>query len=196
MKTFLTHIGYNKSLQQLDDHRLGAQRVDARKLLMILGGHSNGYEQHPSIQMWRGWELSLCMYGAAACYQWRLVRNNECDLYAWFADQANWWQRNGISEKYAPFHDAQEPFPPWCKDLDLMRSHRSNLIRMAPLYYSHKWPNTPENMPYLWPINDTEEPNGYRLVISIADFGRLKHGERELPDYLDLDEINRRVTPK
>lgn len=182
MQTFLPHIGWNKSLQSLDDLRLGKQRVETKQILMILSGESQGYQHHPAIQMWRGYERALCWYGASACYQWRIVRHKKCDLYPWFPAR---------DKTYATNHPV---LPPWTTDAWFMRSHRSNLIRKDPAYYGPKWPNTPENMPYLWPINDRNEPNGYRLVVSMADYQRLLQGDRVMPEELIFNEINRNVT--
>jgi hypothetical protein len=186
MQTFLTYIGWNKSLQSLDSQRLGKQRVEAKQILMILNGESNGYQHHPAISMWRGYERALCWYGAAACYQWRIVRGNECNLFPWFPARDSEYRAQGVKPEV----------PPWTKDIWLLCSHRSNLIRKDPKNYEKLWPGTPGNMPYLWPLNDPKEPDGYRLLVSMADYARMKKGERQLPDVLDFNEINRNVTVK
>jgi len=191
MQTFLPYIGWNKSLQCLDNLRLSKQRVEAKQILMILAGESQGYQHHPAIQMWRGYERALCMYGAAACYQWRIVRNRNCDMWPWFPARDK-----AYADGIMPW--AAEPqiaaVPPWVTDAWLMRSHRSNLIRKNAEHYGPLFPNTPENMPYLWPVNDPEETKGYRLLVSMADYGRICRGERVIPSGLSFDEINRNVT--
>lgn len=189
MQTFLPHLGWNRSLQSLDDARLGKQRVEAKQILMVLAGESEGYQHHPAVQMWKGYERALCMYGASACYQWRIIRRKNCDMYPWFPAR---------DKEYASGLHVGGPhlttLPPWLKDPWFMRSHRSNLIRKDPVHYGSKWPNTPENMPYLWPINDQEEPLGYRLIVSMADYARLIKGERQMPSGLVFNEINRNVS--
>jgi hypothetical protein len=188
MQTFFTHIGYNKSLQSLDDLRLGKQRVEAKQILMVLGGQSEGYQHHPAVKMWKGWEQALCLYGAAACYQWHIVRKHKCDLYPWFYEES---KRLKMDKEAA----MDEPFPPWTQDAWFMRSHRSNLIRKNPVLYEPKWPNTPVDMPYFWPVNDADLPRGYFLKVSEADAARLLTGERRIPDVEDLvyDAVLRRV---
>jgi hypothetical protein len=80
-------------------------------------------------------------------------------------------------------HDLVEP--PWIADRNFMRSHRSYLIRRKPEYYGNIWPNTPENMPIIWPqiIKD----GTYRLRIAQRDIALLRSGERELPGWLRYD---------
>ena len=34
----------------------------------------------------------------------------------------------------------------------LHKTHQSNLIRKKPDYYSSKFPNIPDNLPYFWPL--------------------------------------------
>jgi hypothetical protein len=183
MQTFLTNIGWNKSLANLDDKRLGKQRVEAKQIVMVLAGESSGYQHHPAIDMWRGYERALCLYGAAACYQWRIIRKFNCEIYSWFSARETWFRAEG--------HGTE--LPPWLQDPWLMRSHRSNLIRKDPVEYAPKFPNTPENMPYLWPVNDWRETKGYRLLVSMADYQRMVKGERQLPSDLKFNEINRNV---
>lgn len=186
MQTFLPHIGWNKSLQSLDDLRLSKQRVEAKQILMILAGESAGYQHHPAVAMWAGFERSLCMYGFAACYQWHIVRKYKCDMYPWFAARGRQQKDDGWSLT----------LPLWLQDSWFMRSHRSNLIRKDPKHYGKLWPNTPENMPYLWPVNDVHEPYGYKLNISMADCRRLIDGERIMPPQLEFNETNRDVTTR
>lgn len=185
MQTFLTHIGWNASLKSLDNARLNKQRVEAKQILMILAGESQGYQHHPAVNMWRGYERALCWYGASACYQWRIVRKKNCDLYPWFPARDKMYA--GVIAEV----------PPWTRDAWFMRSHRSNLIRKDPSIYSRAWPNTPENMPYFWPVNDPDEPQGYYLRVSEADAKRLLTGERKIPDdpHLRYDAMLRRVLP-
>lgn len=192
MQTFLPHLGWNKSLQSLDDQRLGKQRVEAKQILMVLAGESQGYQHHPAVQMWRGYERALCMYGASACYQWRIVRKKKCDMYPWFPARDRAYATGQMPWAGEP---QGHVLPPWLQDPWFMRSHRSNLIRKDPVYYGPKWPNTPENMPYLWPVNDPDEPRGYYLRVSEADFKRVLDGERRIPENLVFDAMLRRVIP-
>lgn len=193
MQTFLPHIGWNASLKSLDDGRLNKQRVEAKQILMILAGESEGYQHHPAVNMWRGYERALCWYGAAACYQWRIIRKKNCELYSWFPEM----DRILNGQTRTPDNPLRNEVPPWTRDVWMMRSHRSNLIRKAPEIYAKVWPNTPENMPYFWPVNDSDEPQGYYLRVSEADAKRLLTGERRIPNdpHLRYDAMMRRVLP-
>lgn len=184
LQTFLTHLGYNKSLQILDDLRLNKQRMEAKQILMILSGESEGYLHHPAVTQWRGFEIALANYGAAACYQWRIVRKNSCSLYPWFSARAKLLQDQGYSID----------LPMWLKDLDYLRSHRSNLVRKSHPYYGKLFPGMADNWPYLWPMNTT--PGKYMLRVSNADQARLRSGERQLPDYLQMDPVSGEVKRK
>jgi hypothetical protein len=181
MQTFLPHLGWNRSLQSLDDLRLGKQRVEAKQILMILAGESQGYQHHPAVQMWAGFERALCMYGASACYQWRIIRDKKCDMYGWFPARDKLYATGQMPWAAEPQRPA---LPMWLQDPWFMRSHRSNLIRKNPVYYGPKWPNTPKDMPYLWPVNDPSDSQGYRLMVSMADHERLAKKERIMPEAL------------
>lgn len=70
--------------------------------------------------------------------------------------------------------------PPWRDDLDLLRSHRSNLARRFPDEYPRQWANGDMAMwPYIWAFSDDD--GGYGLFISKQERDMLKRGDRKLP---------------
>jgi hypothetical protein len=42
--------------------------------------------------------------------------------------------------------------PPWLGDDDFHRSHRSALVRKDPDFYGPKFPDVPDDLPYVWPV--------------------------------------------
>lgn len=174
MLTFLPCIGFFKSLRPLDDARLGKQRQDALSILKVLLGEMAGDANHPAVAMWSGYEYPLGVYGMSACSVWQQQRGNRDSLA---------FEIHSLLENVP--HDLIEP--PWLGDLNFHRSHRSYLIRRKPDHYESQWPNTPENMPLLWPQLVTSDPRGYRLRLSQTDIKLVRSGERKLPDWLEFD---------
>jgi len=173
MQTFFTRTSLVRSLDDLDDARLGKQRVEGLQIIQTLTGMSEAYKNHPVMFMWQSYESALIIYTMMACLAWQ--RRG-------FAD-TTFWKVARITEAL----EKQDAFyyerPPWLDDVDFLRSHRSNLIRKLPERYGPLFKRTPSDMPYLWPVVDPDdEKGGYVLKVSKADKDRLKKGERKLPD--------------
>lgn len=170
MQTFFTRASLTRSLDDLDDARLGKQRVEGLQIIQTLTGVSDAYKNHPVMFMWRTYESALIIYTMMACVAWQ--RRG-------FAD-STFWKVARIAEAL----EKQELFlyerPPWVDDVDFLRSHRSNLIRKVPERYGPLFKGTPKDLPYLWPVVDDE--GGYVLKVSKVDKDRLKSGDRTLPD--------------
>lgn len=135
MQTFLPHKSFSKSAKVLDYRRLGKQRVECYQILKALSNPDYGWQNHPAVKMWRGYEPALVEYGIAMCDEW--IKRG---------------YRDTCREKIRQF-SAESPvqYPDWLTD-ELCISHRSNLIRKLPEYYSKHWPNIPSNLEYVWPI--------------------------------------------
>jgi len=175
----MPNIGFFKSLRPLDDARLGKQRQDALKVLKALMGEEE-MRPHPVLNMWEGYEYTLGVYGMSACSIWKTERKKNENLA---------FEIHRILED-VPHELAM---PPWMEDLDFHRSHRSYLIRRNPGVYEEMWPNTPVDMPLLWPQLVDSDPRGYRLRLSEAEKKLLASGERELPDWLEYNSKKREV---
>lgn len=135
---------------------------------------------HISQDGWTGFEYTLGVYGMSACSHWQNERGKKDDLA---------FRIHAILEDIP--HDLV--MPPWVGDLNLHRSHRSYLIRKLPEHYAGLWPNTPENMPILWPQLVATDPRGYRLRLSGVEEKALLAGDRELPEWLEYDRNKREV---
>lgn len=175
--TFLPNIRFFSSIRTLDNARVGRQRTDVLKILKGLMGES---DYHISHDMWSGYEYTLGVYGMTACSVWQQERGHKDEL-AYQIHQI----LESLPHEFVP--------PPWIEDLNFHRSHRSYLIRKDARNYASQWPNTPENMPLLWPQITDSDSRGYRLRLSEVEERLLLEGERELPEWLEYDKNKREV---
>lgn len=93
--------------------------------------------------MWVGHESWLAMYGYMICQEW-VSRNYKDTLMPYFF---NYMADTGF------LHLEKVPLPSFIGDRDFHLSHRSNLIRKFPEHYGKYWPNTPNNLEYVWPTS-------------------------------------------
>ena len=142
MQTFLPYRNFKKSLESLDDKRLGKQRVETFQILNNLLGRPKkdgtpykGWTNHPCCVMWRGYEDALKLY------------LNE-SINVWIARGKN----NTMA--YEEIDVFRLKMPWWLGFEDLHASHRANLLRKDPEYYSkHGWTEDPSD-PYVWHDKD------------------------------------------
>lgn len=152
MQTFLpyseraesTLAYYEECAGLLDQKRLGKQRVENLQIMKALLTGSTSWSNHPAVKMWRGHEWSLLMYQDAICREW--IHNFgfkdtclEKTILLYF--------ENSDLESTADHSD-----PPWLHDEAMIMSHQSNLIRKDPEYYRKRFPDTPDDLPYIWPV--------------------------------------------
>lgn len=136
MQTFLPNLGFGKSAQLLDNRRLGKQRVETLQILNVLVRGHGGWVNHPAVRMWRGYEPALVRYGTAMIEEWTARGfKNTMNLKLAFPQYAE--------------HDVV--YIPWLTE-DLCASHRANLLRKDPQFYSKFGWNEDPNTPYIWPI--------------------------------------------
>ena len=145
MQTFLPYPDFAASAACLDRQRLGKQRVECKQIYFALTQPNYGWQRHPAVTMWRGWDISLASYGEIICLEWRKRGYND-SLLPWF------------QERSALRADLQ-PCPPQF-DAAFCNSHRSNLIRKLPAHYGPLWPDVPNDLPYVWPDDIRPYPFG------------------------------------
>lgn len=148
MQTFMPFESYAASAACLDDKRLGKQRVEAFQIVKALRGDYNdsgAWVNHPATKMWQGHIAELCRYGMVMCWEWT-NRGFDDSLVTQFVN---------LCQEYANKEQTVRPW--WIDDQLLLMTHRSNLVRKAPEFYSF---NVPNNMPYVWPLMDE---HAYRL---------------------------------
>lgn len=145
MQTFLPHPDFHESAKALDYRRLGKQRVEALQILNVLTGAttSKGWQNHPAVLMWKGYERSLVAYAVAICEVWTSKGYKDT-----VAEKVR-----GLEQTYL----ADKPLvqPMWIGQEDFHLSHRSNLVRKLPSHYGSLWPDVPNDLPYFWPEGES-----------------------------------------
>ena len=138
MQTFLAYADYDKAARVLDNRRLGKQRVESLQILKALTEPDYGWKNHPATKMWRGYEHALAEYSIAICDAW---------LERGFKDTC----RGKIIQQVlkVPFN-SNKPF--WLGDESIHASHRSNLLRKEPSWYSQFNWSEPDDLDYVWPV--------------------------------------------
>lgn len=136
MITFLPYPNFKRSVGVLDSRRLGKQRLETKQILQAIRGESVGYNNHPAVAMWQGFEGPLCIYGINACNEW-ISRGYKDNLIGFFLDSV---------------HEYETCIVPWWVGMGIFhRSHQSNLMRKNPEHYLELWPGVPPDLPYYWP---------------------------------------------
>lgn len=132
MQTFLPYPDYERSFACLDNNRIGNQ-VYREALTLIRGGWPN----HPASKMWQGHFYELCNYALAGLIELQR-RNRHYNRHA---------RELFLTRRNFPKTGA----PRWLGDPAFHASHRSNLLRKDPVWYSQfRW-TEPDNLPYIWP---------------------------------------------
>lgn len=139
MQTFLPHWNYVDSARALDRRRLGKQRIEVLQILRALSGQSRGWENHPAVKMWRGYEHELVAYGLAMCAEW--IRRGYSDTTA--------PKIAAFDERY--HHQRNGKTPPWLGDAALHEGHRAHLMRKDSTFYRF-FENTNPDAPLVWPV--------------------------------------------
>lgn len=134
MQVFVPETSFSEIAQVLDYRRLGKQRVETLQILRANLGLTKGWQNHPASRMWADNLAGLAAYGVAMCEEWLARGYKDTCL-------------GKISELVTP--DPTD-LPAWWGRLDIVESHRSNLVRKHPDYYRPLYPDTPDDLPYLW----------------------------------------------
>jgi len=143
MQTFLPLPEFGASARCLEWRRLGKQRVECKQILNALVKKREnikaGWQHHPAVLMWEGYEDALCVYGYLVCEEWSR-RGYRDTLRSFFISQLT------ISEDVV-----KRPW--WLGDERLHSSHRARLLQKDPTHYSQfGWreePCGPDG--YFWP---------------------------------------------
>lgn len=135
MQTFLPYNDFRKSLECLDNKRLGKQRLEARQILHIVMGtaKSSAWKNHPAVKMWMKYPKALAIY------------YNTC---------LEIWEERGFKNvkltKIPLVMTSITPFPGWFGWKEFHESHQSNLLRKNQEHYG-KYFNVSNDLPYIWP---------------------------------------------
>lgn len=149
MQAFLPFADFRLTAEALDDRRLGKQRVEVLQILRALTREKYGWQHHPAVLMWRGYEEALGAYGLAVCSAWT-ERGR--------ADTVDPKIREELAALGIASPRSQEQLaaagalPPWLSDEALHRSHRAALLRKDAVWYGPRFPDAPEDADYVWPV--------------------------------------------
>jgi len=136
MQTFLPYEDFKQSAKSLDRQRLGKQRVENIQIMKALYLPEYGWQNHPAVKMWRGYELHLMQYQEAICNEWTSRGYKDTCLEK---------TRDFLSDKIA-----SKARPSWLGNVQLHLSHQSNLVRKAPEHYGPMW-DVSNDLEYVWP---------------------------------------------
>ncbi|MET9956506.1 MSMEG_6728 family protein [Streptomyces sp. NPDC006339] len=154
MQTFLPYASFSDSAAVLDPRRLGKQRVEALQVFRGLTVPTYGWRRHPAVRMWAGYEEALVRYGLDVCAVWTAGgRADTCAVT--LIDDYRAWRPSGEVRAQGGLAAAGE-LPPWLGDPAFHRSHRSALVRKDPEYYRPRFPDVPDDLPYVWPGSDRD----------------------------------------
>lgn len=154
MQTFLPYPDFSRTAHALDPRRLGKQRVEALQTLRGLTVPGYGWRHHPAVRMWAGYEEALVRYGLDICAAWTGTgRADTCA--ASLRDEISRARGRTRIRTTAELAEAGE-IPPWLGDEEFHISHRSALVRKDPGHYRPLFPDTPDDLPYVWPRSDRD----------------------------------------
>lgn len=136
MQTFLPYPDFRKSLECLDNKRLGKQRVEAMQLINALERGGGAWFNHPACQMWK----------------------NDIDALRLYCDYSiSVWEERGFKNTMKKYSRVCETYPSWFGNPEFHASHRSNLLRKDPIHYGQFGWTEPHDLPYIWPIKQQQE---------------------------------------
>jgi hypothetical protein len=157
MQTFLPYADFAATADVLDPRRLGKQRVETIQVLRALTVPGYGWRHHPAARMWTGYEEALVRYGLVICERWCGLGHGDTCAGTLLADLS---LRTGVRRPRDQDRLAEAgELPPWLGDPAFHRSHRSALVRKDPAFYRPRFPDVPDDLPYVWPDSD-RRPHG------------------------------------
>ena len=149
MQTFTPYSDFQASARALDTKRLGKQRVEVIQIVRAITVPGYAWSSHPAVLMWKGYEEALGRYGLTMCDVWIERGFGDTCAATIVADLESF----GISSiRSYPELAAARGLPQWLFDPDVLRSHRSALIRKDPGHYRHRFPDVPDDIDYVWPV--------------------------------------------
>jgi hypothetical protein len=140
MQTFLPFPSLRDSAAVLDRQRLGKQRVETMQIMktLLTGG---GWQNHPAVKMWQGYEECLLMYQESVCAEW--IGRGYVDTCMSKTQEMYTMDRGMIGGIL---------YPPWFGDDNFHFAHQSNLVRKDPDHYRQYFPEVPDDLEYIWPV--------------------------------------------
>lgn len=142
MQVFLPYPSFRKSAEALDNKRLNKQIIECFQIFKALRGESKGWQNHPAVLMFKGYERALVSYAIWCCWVWNERGFKEHKLKQEFEEMMRICTKELALFEY-----------PWWYGLNTFHeSHRSNLYRKDSQYYSNLKLGFQQGLPYCWPI--------------------------------------------
>ncbi len=152
MQTFLPYSDFERSARALDVKRLGKQRVEVIQVVRALTTPGYGWANHPAVLMWKGHEEALGSYGLTCCEVWVELGFGDTCAATIVTDLS----RAGVTGIRSQVELAEAgALPAWLGDEAFHRGHRSALLRKDPDHYRRLFPDTPDDLPYVWPVRSS-----------------------------------------
>lgn len=152
MQTFLPCPGFAATAGVLDPRRLGKQRVEALQVFRALTVPGYGWQRHPAVLMWTGYEEAVVRYGLDICAGWCALGRADTCAATMTAELAALGGPARPRDQEALARAGE--LPPWLGEPAFHLSHRSALVRKDPDHYGPLFPDTPDDLPYVWPRSD------------------------------------------
>lgn len=139
MQTFLPYSDFAVSAKCLDKKRLNKQIVEVAQILKAINNPLYGWQNHPAVNMWRGYQCALAKYGLACYEEWR-------------ARHTSLTAKHKSGEQIKEFiSETNSEMPPWLNG-KIHETHRSKLLFKAPEHYNQFGWTEPNNLDYYWPV--------------------------------------------
>lgn len=175
--TFLPFPDFQKSLESLDDRRLGKQRVEAKQMYDALTNpNAKGWRNHPAALMWKGYEDLLALY-------------YNISIEVWLSRGKN----NTMPYLEMDLEKIKET-PTWLGWPAFHQSHMAALLRKDPEYYGDKFEllvGPYKDYGYIWPthVNFEEVDTTDGSFMHLAD----KINERQLLNFCAKEGCRNRI---
>ncbi len=149
VQTFLPYSDFERTARALDVKRLGKQRVEVIQVIRALTTPGYGWASHPAVLMWKGHEEALGRYGLTCCEVWVQLGFGDTCAATIVADLA----RAGVTGIRGQAELAEAGLlPAWLGNEAFHQAHRSALLQKDPDHYRRLFPDTPDDLPYVWPV--------------------------------------------
>lgn len=160
MQTFAPFPSYEETALCLDSLRLNKQIVEASQIFKAIHDPRYGWQNHPIVNMWRGYGAELFIYTSTLHNEWRRRRQTPD------ASHASFLEMSADALLYEVAFSARTK-PDWWGFSTFHTSHRSQLKRKDPGHY-YAFPEI-AGLPYVWLDRDRNEwyvsKNGKRTYL-------------------------------
>jgi hypothetical protein len=145
VNTFVTAPTVEECASNLDNKRLGKQRVEAKQIIDILESNKvQGFSNHPIVGQWRGFTQALKVYYNAMFDEWaeRGFKNEKLSRYQIVQDPK-------LSHLVKDPNEIVVMFPAWFFSPIMHLTHKCDLYRKKPEFYGQKFTFSTAEQEYL-----------------------------------------------